>query len=446
MLIKTGARSLDIPPEKRYHLPQDLSVKMYSGFALLISPENGNWIVLENQVQIDIYKALMNGKSVGEVSEDFKQNANEIHSVLRQIEGRHFEFKISADENNFALRIYLTNACNLRCRHCFVYAGTAHSEELSLEEIENLITSCHEDGANKLILTGGEVLMRKDFEQIIRCGKSAGMYVQVLTNGTLWDETRVKNFSRYIDEVQISIDGFDEKSNAEIRGAQVFDKALTAVDLFYRFSEIFINAVVTPMYADLEKHYDEFVGFAKNLIARYGYERFLIIFQGELLNGRNFIAENDLNLAQKILVDRLHEEIYENSELTTFVLNHRGNRLQKNCGYGGLTVGSTGDIYFCGRISEIKSYGNVRQMAMPEVLALRKKIRRCTSVDNLSPCNECELKYICGGGCRINNFPAVLKISAADLDKNLPLNRSEQCQLKKKYYHLMIESSDYLLE
>lgn len=407
MQIKISNRILEVPPEKIYSIPKDIIAKTYSGFLIIISPNNGNWIVLESQAQIEIFKLLMNGASVGEVlNSNFGRD--DLHYVLCQIEGRNFEYKILADDNNFSLRLYLTNACNLRCRHCFVYAGNAYANELSTAEIKNLITTCRQNGAVKLILTGGEVLLRKDFEEILRYGKSLEMYVQVLTNGTLWDEATVKNLARYIDEVQISLDGFDEISNAKVRGARTFDKILAAVELFFKFSDTFINVVVTPMYDEFDNHYCEYLSFAKNLIAQYGYERFLIIFQGELLNGRNLRADSESNRRLKILVDRLHEDIYENSELTTFIANHKGNRLHTNCGYGGLTIDSVGNVFFCGRISE--------------------------------------LKYICGGGCRINNFPAVVNISPTGAEKILPLEKSGECALKENFYRLMIEAIDYLLE
>ena len=289
---------------------------------------------MENQSQIEIFKSLMNGATVAEIFQ-IENLREDLYFVLRQIEGRNFEYKILADDNNFSLRLYLTNACNLRCKHCFVYAANAYADELSLTEIENLILTCNKHGAQKLILTGGEVLLRKDFEQILRYGKSLKMYVQVLTNGTLWDAAKVKTLSPYIDEIQISLDGFNENSNAKVRGAGVFEKVFAAVELFFKFSQTFINVIVTPMYGELDAHYNEYVNFAKNLIARYGHERFLIIFQSELLNGRNLKADSDSNKNLKNLVNRLHEDIYENSELTNFILNHKNNRLHKNCGYGG---------------------------------------------------------------------------------------------------------------
>ena len=445
MKITVGNRSLEISPKKIYSVPKDIVAKKYAGFLILISPNNGNWIVLENQSQIEIFKLLMNGANVGKIfqSEELRED---LYFVLRQIEGRNFEYKILADDNNFSLRLYLTNACNLRCKHCFVYATNAYADELSLTEIENLILTCNKHGAQKLILTGGEVLLRKDFEQILRYGKSLKMYVQVLTNGTLWDAAKVKTLSPYIDEIQISLDGFNENSNAKVRGVGVFEKVLEAVELFFKYSKIFINVIVTPMYGELDAHYNEYVNFAKNLIARYGHERFLIIFQGELLNGRNLKADSDSNKNLKNLVNLLHEDIYENSELTNFILNHKNNRLHKNCGYGGLTVDSTGNIFFCGRIGELKNSGNIRKISLEKILSLRKKIRQCTSVDNLFPCQNCELKYVCGGGCRINNFNEVVKISADDLTENLPLKMSNECTLKENFYRLMIESIDYLLE
>ena len=446
MKISINDRIVHVADSKKYMFPNDIFVKIFEGFAVIVSPHNGNWIVLDSQMQIDMFKLLLKGASIGQVLKLYPNCDGDMHKVIEQVEGRLFEHSFIPDEDGFSLRIYLTNNCNLRCKHCFVFASTAFENELSIEEINNLIYRCKESGCNKIILTGGEATIRQDFGSIVRYSHELGMYVQVLSNGTLWNYSRVKELSRYIDEVQISVDGYDEESMSKIRGVGVFDKALETVDNFIRIGETFVNVIVTPMVEDLKINYIKYREFARKLIEKYREQKFLIYFQSELIDGRNIKADVERNKKLKQLVHKLHEELYENSELTTFIMHHRHHRLHQNCGYGGLTIDSVGNVFFCSRIYELKSYGNIRHDNVDDILKLRKKIRQSTYVDNLYPCRECELRYICGGGCRINKFPSIINLKTSEFENTYEIHRITQCEEKDNLYRLMIESVDFLLE
>ena len=446
MQLMIGNRMITIPDSKKYSFPKDIFIKVYDTFAVIVSPQNANWIVLETQEQINIFKLLMEGETIGKVLRIFPANLNDIHKVIQQIEGRAFDSYFISEEENFSLRIYITNKCNLRCKHCFVYASDSYADELTCTEIIDLITRCNLAKCNKLILTGGEVTLRKELGDIVAYAHGLGMYVQVLSNGTLWNQTAVDRLSSYIDEIQISIDGFDEKSNASVRGKGVMENALRAVDMFARTDRTFVNVVVTPMYESLKLHFNSYVDFARKLIAKYSQDRFLIYFQGELIDGRDIKADFQKNIEHQLLVNRLHEILYENSELTTFVMHHKYHRIHNNCGYGGLTVDSVGNVYFCSRIYDVAKYGNIRNDDFQTILDMRKKVREATQVGNLKPCDLCELRYICGGGCRVKNFPDAVQMSFFELVNEKKIDRIIDCNEKDKIYRLMIESVDYLLE
>ena len=446
MEFSINGRVVNIDGSRKYIFPSDIFVKIFEGFAVIVSPSNGNWIVLDSQIQIDMFKLLLKGDSIDQVLKVYPTYSDDMNKVLEQVEGRLFEHSFIPDEDGFSLRIYLTNNCNLRCKHCFVFAANAFENELSMDEINKLIYRCNESGCNKIILTGGEVTMRQDFGSIVKYSHDLGMYVQVLSNGTLWSLSQIEELSNYIDEIQISIDGYNEESMSRIRGAGVFEKALKTVDNFMKIGETFVNIIVTPMVDDLEKNYIKYRDFARSLIKKYTEQKFLIYFQSELIDGRNIKADVGRNKKLKQLVHELHEELYENSELTTFIMHHRHHRLHLNCGYGGLTVDSVGNLFFCSRIYELKSYGNIHHDNFDDILKLRKKIRQLTYVDNLYPCKECELRYICGGGCRINNFPAAININTSEPRNAHEIHRINKCEEKDNLYRLMIESADFLLE
>lgn len=430
--------------DKKYNLPKDIVFKTYKNFGILISISNANWIIFENQEQIEIYKSLSDGSSVGECLEKFFNNRDDLINIVTQIEGKHFNEKIDIDnEDAFALRIYMTNECNLRCTHCFMYAGKKQELELSVDEIKFILIESCKYGCNKLILTGGEVCLNQNLSEIIKLAKSLGVYVLVMTNGTLWTDKSILELSDYIDEVQVSIDGFDETSNSEIRGIGVFDVALKCIDKFISTKKVATSIVLTPMYDNINKYRDEYTKFAVELLEKYKEDDFLFIIGDEIINGRNIKANKEKNKNLSVIVSEILEELYENNELTAFVNNHKYNRIIKGCGYGTLTVSAIGDVYFCSRIYEVKKYANIREENLNNILNLRSKARKLSQVDNVTPCKDCELKYICGGGCRIANIPDV---TTADLGLDSQMFKTE-CdeKFKDNILRLMIESNDFLL-
>ena len=90
---------------------------------------------------------------------------------------------------------------------------------------------------------------------------------------------------------------------------------------------------------------------------------------------------------------------------------HTPNLVERNCGFGGISIGADGEVYFCNRISEVESYGNIRGHSLKPFMEQGHKLHLQTSADHLSPCATCHLRYICCGGCRIDdsNFQGKLK-------------------------------------
>lgn len=428
--------------ETEYRFPSDVIGESYSGYLLLISPSNGNWIVLDNEEQVYIAKQLQKGLSAQRIIEQNPEiSIEDLHSVIKEIEGKHFCERMEANDD-FVLRIYLTNKCNLRCKHCFMYASTELENEISFEEILEILSLSRKNGCSKVIFTGGEVLLKKEFLDILQYANSLGLYIQVLTNGVLWNDELVNKAALYIDELQVSIDGYDEISNAVVRGAGVYEKALNTVEKFLNYKHIYVSVVTTPLYDTLFLNKDKFIEFGKSLVSRFGVERFLIIFAKELINGRCIKADKEKNEKMTKIIDDIYEKIYPDSALNTFIVNHQYNRIFKNCGYGGLTINSNGDFYFCGRVFDVSCYGNIREISFEKIMMMRKLARRMSYVDNIIPCKECSIRYICGGGCRVANVPEIV---CSTLDKREKIFYRECSQENKEnIYKLMVESNEFL--
>src|ERR1700679_1634602 len=69
------------------------------------------------------------------------------------------------------LRISVTDRCNLRCVYCMPHQGIEwkkKNELLTYEEIERVARVFAAMGINKIRLTGGEPLVRKELEALIK--------------------------------------------------------------------------------------------------------------------------------------------------------------------------------------------------------------------------------------------------------------------------------------
>jgi len=86
------------------------------------------------------------------------------------------------------LRISLTENCNLRCTYCMPAEGIALTPKphlMTADEIVSIATTFVGLGVDKIRLTGGEPLVRKDAKDImLRLGK-LGINLSLTTNGVL---------------------------------------------------------------------------------------------------------------------------------------------------------------------------------------------------------------------------------------------------------------------
>ena len=113
--------------------------------------------------------------------------------------------------------------------------------------------------------------------------------------------------------------------------------------------------------------------------------------------------------------------------------------------FGELSIASNGDVCLCARVESVHPIGNVREQPLAVFMEKGKLAHSISNVANLRPCNICELRYICGGGCRIDYFPKLTSCSNIEkLDAiSIP---PRKCSKKEKefYYDMMIRTNKML--
>ncbi|HNR43962.1 MAG TPA: radical SAM protein [Methanofastidiosum sp.] len=437
---------LDIDYDKVYSFPNNLYIKHFLNKYIVVSPSTGNWLVFSNYLELSIFNMIISKKNVSElhsfVSKKGKKYENSLINVLTQIEAKRFYNQAIRNHEGINLYIYLTNKCNLNCPQCYMYTNTKRniSKELDLDPLFNIINDFKECGGTNITFSGGEPSLRNDLVAILKKSKNKGIKNTVLTNGTYWKDEMIEEAAKYIDELQISIDGYDEESNSKTRGQGNFSKAFETLDKFYVMGTK-VSIAVTPLYENIDLFIKRYEKFAKeNILKKYD-EKVMIRFSLELIKGRNVELTQKQNDEYYEKLKELANKLYPNFYINAFACGHYNNLITRNCGYGEITINSNGDIYFCNRIYEIKKYNNINEVDFEELFSLSNSIKEITSVDNIEPCRHCELKYICGGGCRIKYLSS---LDFEDITNNFIVRNGCSEEYKNKFYKIMIDCNELM--
>lgn len=113
----------------------------------------------------------------------------------------------------------ITESCNLRCKYCYVDAKTkrANAPPPSTSHLLRIVDLLGDIGIKKLIIGGGEPLLREDVFNIVE-RSSAIMPTHLLTNGTLIDEEIAGRLTHCgLDGLSISLDSATPDIHNELR-------------------------------------------------------------------------------------------------------------------------------------------------------------------------------------------------------------------------------------
>jgi cyclic pyranopterin phosphate synthase len=117
------------------------------------------------------------------------------------------------------LRISVTDRCNFRCVYCMPkevfgrdYAFLPREELLSFEEIERLARVFAAHGVEKIRLTGGEPLVRRDLESlVVMLARIDGLDLTLTTNGSLLSRKAQALADAGLGRITVSLDSLDDE-------------------------------------------------------------------------------------------------------------------------------------------------------------------------------------------------------------------------------------------
>jgi GTP 3',8-cyclase len=148
------------------------------------------------------------------------------------------------------LRLSITENCNFRCTYCLPDGSECHSHdgELSLIEIQRLVSAFAALGTKKIRITGGEPSLRRDLCDIISlCKAIPGIEtVGLTTNGFRLEKDVARWRLAGLDVLNVSVDSLNPSAFQLITGSKRLSSILRGLDVAQtlEFKRLKINTVL----------------------------------------------------------------------------------------------------------------------------------------------------------------------------------------------------------
>lgn len=340
--------------------------------------------------------ALENPPMLVHVDQDFMRSLGHKHSQLWE--------KPEAGFLSAPLEVHLsvTNACSLRCGHCYMDSGEKDTGELTGEDFRKAVDVLAGMGVFHMALGGGEALERPDFFELASYVRDSGIVPNLTTNGLLMTK-EIAAKCRIFGQVNVSVHGAD----SFLRGLHAFAESVQAVDLLLEAGvSVGLNYVVT------RQNFDQL-----SWVFTYAGERGLtdVEFLRLKPSGRGKLeySERRLTPAQNRefypMIKRLSQEYGVTSKIDcSFVPMFCWHRPDKTmmeqfsvygCEAGNVLLGVRSDGRFAG-CSFLSGEENILELpklwdGSEHLVRLRNWTDRAQG-----PCRSCDYLDICKGGCR----------------------------------------------
>jgi len=141
------------------------------------------------------------------------------------------------------IRLEKSYLCNFQCTHCSAeYYMDRHMKKvlkvvdtrrrIELDDIRALSRQADELGLARFVITGGEPLVMKDFDEVVTAIDPEKHYVITDTNGWFLDDKRARHLKKIgVEKVQLSLDSFIEKDHDAFRNKPgSYKRVMRAID------------------------------------------------------------------------------------------------------------------------------------------------------------------------------------------------------------------------
>lgn len=294
----------------------------------------------------------------------------------------------------------LTGACNLLCKHCYVFSSSKARERpdtLTLPLIERTIEDAKSLGLNSVTFTGGEIFLRPDVRAILQSASSRARLF-LLTNLTLLgDEDFEWLATLNVARVSTSLDGLknDHDSFRQRKGS--FEKTLAAI-LRLRDLKVPVKVSVTVHPGNLQSSRELFSYLDSEGIPS-SIARVTPIGRGSVLEGSEPIFFDQQYY--RLFADRVSMELGAYRES----MGSPGKIMETYCGVGEsiLYVMSNSKVGLCPTLNSVQGdKWVVGDLTTESIVKCWGRARAKFETLRCSQSATCEFGKVCRGGCRAN--------------------------------------------
>jgi len=303
-------------------------------------------------------------------------------SLLNEINERY-----KRENRLHAVMIELTHACPSDCEHCFLNRDTRN--ELSFDEIADLLGQLADEGTFNLGLTGGEPMARRDFSRILEEAGKHRFFVSLLTTAIMIKQPEVNLLQRCgVQFVEVSLLGAGPSTHDTVmRNPGAFEHTIAAVKML-RAANISVALKTTIMKSNLAE-VDAMSRLAASLDCQYSANVSLVT----KVDGNPAPLAYALSEEEFAAVDPK----YLNGGLLPDEDFAGGAILVCRAGTTVAGISPRGDVFPCTLLPKV--VGNIRQNTLHEIWhenpdPMLIQMRNLREEDSAA-CFSCELKKYC---------------------------------------------------
>ena len=226
------------------------------------------------------------------------------------------------------LRISVTDLCDLRCKYCMPLNGVkklSHKDILKPEQIYEIVSAFATLGIKKIRITGGEPLVRKGVEDIVRLIKSIPGIEEICltTNGIKLKEKAKLLRECGVDRLNISLDTLDEKKYRDLTRFGNLSDVLDGINEAKKvgFKDIKINTVLIGGFN--ENEINKFIDFASENNFAVRFIELMPIGESKKFSPKSFISN-------ELIKNNSRLEFYKNDGVSSLY------RIKNSGGFVGL--------------------------------------------------------------------------------------------------------------
>jgi len=327
-----------------------------------------------------------------------------------------------------SLYLYITDSCNLACRHCWITPSYRQDGEggkhIKLSYVKKAVQEAKPMGLHTIKVTGGEPTIHPKFKELITLIDREKLKIYIETNGTLINK-KLASFLREnnVSFISVSVDGANADSHDWLRGVEGSHiKALNGIQNLVKVG--FRPQMICTLYKKNVSEIKEIVSLAEK--SGCGSVKFNHV--QHIGRGKQFSEEYGLKVEEILdLFNWIEEEIIPRSKIRIFfdipfafypIRKLLKSSLSHCYVHNILGILAGGELALCGigvNIPELV-YGNIEADNLREVWVENPKLIRMREqipfkLEGI--CSECIHRDLCVGRCVADNFQRTKKLNSA---------------------------------